>query len=113
MNVIFSLKTHRLSPGSSAEVPPSRSLREWSWPSNSPCKWVLSCSSLSVEEKVVLNLYHVHFKIFKSFWYLHLYLSNEIRSASVSGPGVRILQAYWDTTLKLLEPEGHTCYCIN
>ncbi|KAF3327538.1 protein BREAST CANCER SUSCEPTIBILITY 1 [Carex littledalei] len=44
-----------LSSGSSAKAPASRSGREWSWPSGSPCKWVLACSSLSVEEKGLVS----------------------------------------------------------
>ncbi|KAJ3698801.1 hypothetical protein LUZ61_002506 [Rhynchospora tenuis] len=44
-----------LSSGSSAKTLASRSGQEWSWLCGSPCKWVLTCSSLSVEEKGLVS----------------------------------------------------------
>lgn len=85
MDVIF-FKTHRLSSGSSAKAPSSWSGREWSWPSGSPCKWVLACSSLSVEEKVLtLNLYLGIFILFKSFVRLLVFV-----------------EKYWDAIINLV-----------
>ncbi|KAJ4754588.1 Protein BREAST CANCER SUSCEPTIBILITY 1-like protein [Rhynchospora pubera] len=40
---------------SSAKILASKSGKEWSWLSGSPCKWVLTCSSLSAEEKGLVS----------------------------------------------------------